>query len=104
MMMAIFMPTQTPETDLLSDPELSVLAALDFACWEDEEAGGDGWARPGSVAKLDGRSQIGAYKLLRSLEPKGQVERRNVSADPGMPYFVYAPTELGAELLLSLDA
>jgi DNA-binding IclR family transcriptional regulator len=83
----------------LTPREKDALAALDYACWENSDEGGQGWVRPAAVAASLGRSLSCAYTLLNLLLKAGLVERRRFDA-----VLHYAPTEQGARVVLALES
>lgn len=89
----------------LSKSELATLRALDFACWEDSDKGGDGWALIRSVAAVRGGSYDWAKDVLKRLAHRGLVEAR-LSPEvhwTGRHLKQYACTEPGSRYLLELD-
>lgn len=89
----------------MSPGEARALRALDWACWEDAEVGGDGWARINTVAARLEVEYCWASQLLTYLHRRGWVERRWSPARSwtGQRRREYAPSEAGAALLLALD-
>lgn len=87
--------------------EIDALVAMDFACWENCEEGGQGWVRPASIAALLEVSLCWAYELLSFLIGQNLAERRRFAIAKcwygPLNVFHYAPTEQGADLLLQLD-
>jgi DNA-binding MarR family transcriptional regulator len=81
----------------MSPGEERTLRALDVACWENSEAGGDGWVAIRDLAGALGVRYSWASQLLGFLERRGWAERRR------RRLVEYAPSEAGAALLLALD-
>lgn len=81
--------------------EMDALRALDLACYENAEAGGEGWALIDEVAALLDVSYVWACQLLRTCLLRGWVEKRWVRVGGYRKgYVVYGVSALGGELLL----
>jgi hypothetical protein len=77
----------------LSRRELAALRHLDWQCWEDSEAGGDGWCDVAHFSESFAVSTHWARALLRNLVTRGLAEVR------GSWRRLYAPSEQGANLI-----
>lgn len=89
----------------MSPGEERMLRALDLACWENSEAGGDGWVPIHVVAAALAIGYCWASQLLTYLRSRGWVERRWAPSRSwtGNRRREYAPSEAASDLLLALD-
>ncbi len=78
------------------------VTALDWACWENAEEGGDGWVPAEAVAEEYGVTVPWARVRCEHLVRLGMAERRHTrwveGGLKGEPVTEYAPTEAGAAL------
>lgn len=81
----------------LTPTERETLRTLDLLCWEDSNAGGDGWTTIRLVADGLGVSYVWAAQLLQALVVSGVAERKRIPGDHRR--YLYAVSEQGAEVL-----
>lgn len=81
----------------LTATEREALRTLDVLCWEDSDAGGDGWTNIRAVAEGMGVSYVWAAQLLQTLVFHEVAERKRIPGDHRR--YLYAVSERGAEVL-----